>query len=50
MQRSWEGYAAQKCAFMADVQTAARAPAMQAGCELSEVAGRALDVERLGRA
>jgi hypothetical protein len=23
---------------------------MQAGCELSEIAGRALDVERLGRA
>jgi len=49
VQRSWESYAAQKCAFMADVQTAARAPTMQAGCALSEVAGRALDVERLAR-
>jgi hypothetical protein len=49
VQRSWESYAAQKCAFIADVQTAARAPTMQAGCELSEVAGRALDVERLAR-
>ena len=49
VQRSWESYAAQKCAFIADVQPAARAPTMQAGCELREVANRALEVERLAR-
>jgi hypothetical protein len=49
VQRSWESYAAQKCAFMADLQPAARAPTMQAGCELNEVAGRAIEVERLAR-
>ena len=30
-------------------QAAARAPTMQAGCELNEVAGRAIEVERLAR-
>jgi hypothetical protein len=49
VQRSWESYAAQKCAFIADLQPAARAPTMQAGCELNEVAGRAIEVERLAR-
>jgi hypothetical protein len=49
VQRSWESYAAQKCTFMADLQPAAHAPTMQAGCELNEVAGRAIEVERLAR-
>jgi uncharacterized protein YecT (DUF1311 family) len=49
VQRSWETYAAQKCAFVADVQPAPRAPTMQAGCELSEVAARAIELERLVR-
>ena len=49
VQRSWQSYAAQKCAFIADLQPTARAPTMQAGCELNEVAGRAIEVERLAR-
>jgi len=49
VQRSWETYAGQKCAFVADVQPAARAPTVQAGCELSEVAARAIELERLAR-
>jgi uncharacterized protein YecT (DUF1311 family) len=49
VQLSWETYAAQKCAFVADVQVALRAPAMRAACELSEVASRAIEVERLAR-
>jgi lysozyme inhibitor LprI len=49
LQRSWESYTAQKCAFIGDVQPPARAAVMQAGCELNEVAQRALEVERLTR-
>jgi hypothetical protein len=50
VQRSWEGYAAQKCAFVGEVQAPPRAAVMQAGCELHEVAARAIEVERLARA
>lgn len=49
LQRSWEAYTAQKCSFVFDVQDAARAPGAQAGCELNEVALRAIEVERLAR-
>jgi hypothetical protein len=49
LQRSWEGYAAQKCAFVSELQPAARAAVMQAGCELREVALRSLETERLIR-
>jgi uncharacterized protein YecT (DUF1311 family) len=49
VQRAWEAYASQKCAFMGDVQPAGRAPAMHAGCDLSETAERAIEVERLAR-
>ena len=49
VQRSWEGFAAQKCAFLGEVQPPARAAVMQAGCDLTEVAGRAIEVERLAR-
>lgn len=49
VQRSWEDYFTQKCAFIADVQPSARAPITQAGCELREVATRAIEVERLVR-
>jgi hypothetical protein len=49
LQRSWEGYSAQKCAFAGEIQPPARAAAMQAGCELREVALRAMEVERLAR-
>ncbi len=46
LQRNWEGYAAQKCAFLGELQPAARMAAMQTGCDLREVAERALEVER----
>jgi uncharacterized protein YecT (DUF1311 family) len=49
VQRSWEGFASQKCAFLGEVEQPARAPAMQAGCELTEVAARAIEVERMAR-
>jgi uncharacterized protein YecT (DUF1311 family) len=49
VQRAWEGFAAQKCAFAAEVQPAARAPVTQAACELREVAAQALDLERVVR-
>jgi Lysozyme inhibitor LprI len=49
LQRSWESYSAQKCAFAGEIQPPARAAAMQAGCELREVALRAIEVERMGR-
>jgi hypothetical protein len=50
VQRSWESYSSQKCAFLGEVEPPARAPIMQAGCELREVAGRAIEVERMARA
>jgi hypothetical protein len=49
LQRTWEGFTAQKCAFAGDVAPPARSAVMQAGCDLQEVATRALDVEKLAR-
>lgn len=49
LQRTWEGFTAQKCSFVADLSPAARAGIMQAGCDLREVADRAIEIERLGR-
>ena len=49
LQRVWESYVAQKCAFIGELQPAARAGVMQAGCELREAALRALETERLVR-
>ncbi|MGL5362639.1 MAG: lysozyme inhibitor LprI family protein, partial [Bosea sp. (in: a-proteobacteria)] len=46
LQRSWESYTAQKCAFFGEVQPVPRAAVMQSGCELREVANRAIEVER----
>jgi len=46
LQLAWEGYAVQKCAFYGGAQTPARSAGLQAGCELREVANRALEVER----
>lgn len=46
LQRAWENYTVQKCAFFGEIQPAARAAAMQAGCSLREVASRANEVER----
>jgi Lysozyme inhibitor LprI len=49
LQRSWESYSAQKCAFAAEIQPPARAASMQAGCELRETALRAMEIERMTR-
>jgi Lysozyme inhibitor LprI len=49
LQRTWESYAAQKCAFAAEIQPPARAAPMQAGCELRETALRAMEIERMAR-
>jgi hypothetical protein len=49
LQRSWESYSAQKCAFAAEIQPPARAASMQAGCELRETALRAIEIERMTR-
>jgi Lysozyme inhibitor LprI len=46
LQRSWESYTAQKCAFFGEIQPVARAAVMQAGCDLREVANRAIEIER----
>lgn len=50
LQRTWEGFTAQKCAFAGDIAPPARSAVLQAGCDLQEVATRALDVEKLARA
>lgn len=47
LQRSWEAYAAQKCAFAGELQPASRAPLAQSGCDLREVALRAIEMETL---
>lgn len=49
LQMSWEGYVAQKCAFYAASQREALQPGRQAGCELREVAARALELESAAR-
>jgi len=49
VQRSWEAYAPQKCAFIGELQSPEQAAAVQAGCDLRETAVRAIEVERLAR-
>ena len=46
LQRGWEAYTAQKCGFLGELQTPPRMAAMQAGCDLQEVAARAIEIER----
>jgi hypothetical protein len=43
---TWEGYIAQKCAFYGASQSAGLQAGRQAGCELREVAMRALELQR----
>lgn len=43
---SWEGFIAQKCAFYGSIQREGWQLGRQAGCELREVALRALELER----
>ena len=43
---SWEGFIAQKCAFYGSTQREGWQLGRQAGCELREVATRALELER----
>ncbi|HEY5797512.1 MAG TPA: hypothetical protein VIU82_21130 [Bosea sp. (in: a-proteobacteria)] len=43
---AWEGFVAQKCAFYAATQREGWQLGRQAGCELREVATRALELER----
>lgn len=43
---TWEGYIAQKCAFYGTTQREGWQAGRQAGCELREVATRALELER----
>jgi hypothetical protein len=50
LQRGWEGYVAQKCAFLAEIQPVQRVAAMQAACDLREVATRSLEIEKSLRA
>jgi len=47
LQRSWESYTAEKCAFFGEVQPVARAAGLQAGCDLRETAERAVEIARL---
>lgn len=47
LQRSWEEYAALKCALAGELQPAGRAPLVQAACDLRETALRAIEVEAL---
>lgn len=46
LQLAWEGYVAQKCAFYGASQREGFQLGRQAGCELREVAQRALELER----
>jgi hypothetical protein len=46
LQRSWEAYTAQKCGLLGEIQPPARMAAMQAGCDLQEIASRAIEIER----
>lgn len=49
LQLAWEGYVAQKCLFYAGQQAPALQPGRQAGCELREVARRAIELEPAAR-
>ncbi|CAH1678262.1 conserved exported hypothetical protein [Hyphomicrobiales bacterium] len=46
VQLAWESYVAQKCALYGAAQSAALQAGRQAGCELREVAGRAIELTR----
>ena len=46
LQQAWQTYYAQKCSFLADEIGTDRAQRMRQGCELREVALRAIDVDR----
>lgn len=46
LQLAWEGFVAQKCAFYGAAQGEGLQVGRQAGCELREVAARAIEVER----
>jgi hypothetical protein len=46
LQLAWEGFIAQKCAFYGASQSEALQVGRQAGCELREVAERAIELER----
>jgi hypothetical protein len=46
VQLAWESYVAQKCALFGAAQSAALQAGRQAGCELREVAGRAIELAR----
>lgn len=46
LQLAWQSYVVQKCAFYGAAQPPVRSAGLQAGCELREVAERALEVER----
>jgi len=43
---AWESYVAQKCSFYGSTQPAALQTGRQAGCELREVANRAIELQR----
>jgi uncharacterized protein YecT (DUF1311 family) len=43
---AWEGYVAQKCAFYGQSQREGYQVGRQAGCELREVANRAIELEK----
>ena len=49
LQRSWEGYAAQRCTLAGDVHSSAPSTLAQARCDLGEIASRAIKIERLSR-
>jgi len=46
VQLAWESYVAQKCAFYGSTQREGLQAGRQAGCELREVAGRAIELAR----
>jgi hypothetical protein len=46
LQLAWEGYVTQKCAFYGAAQPEALQAGRQAGCELREVAGRAIELAK----
>lgn len=46
LQLAWESYVAQKCALYGAAQREALQPGRQAGCELREVAGRAIELAK----
>ena len=49
LQRGFESYTAEKCAFMADLATPARSGSVAGACDLREIALRSLELERQAR-